>query len=830
MLEIDDVQTIEGITVYGDDRDFAVFYAVPEMPRFRVDDNGVPSFRFLKYRHPIDREDGAKGGGFAFFDTEFTLTPEKRETVVAALQAQVDANPRARLARGRQVELGMITYTRGTAKLLLEESNGTLVEAVHGAGKPSLFGRNIAAFMVELSPEGATLFEQALQGAGGAVQVVYDLYFWAKLPPLTARAWFEAEKFYEYEQTVTIDWKLYGDDSYRESITEEFRDEETMGVECNFDFALPDPQEDAKLKEKIRARMQRSLDDAILRKAIPDIDQWPLDQRGVPKNIEELSRTMEVTKVASFEMHYRENTAIEWNMAPQGTLPNITSLTDAAGNAIKWADHFAEIDLDDPFFKQLTVTVGVNASFGDLPIHSVEVHLEYHVGDKHTVEEWSFTSADDLEVFRTYIENDTWEYTFWYEVNFEGTSQTYRSEPEVTNERVLTINVDDLGVLAVEIVAGDIDFDTVRSAQLTMRYEPAGGTPIEEQFVLDEDRTSHSFRRPLFEPRRTPYRFRIDYFLADGQRIIGDWETTSRSPLLVNDPFGRPTVVSVRGAGDFGTVIRQIHLDLTYTDTANHQVERTSVVLNAQQNWADWSVPTVASGSGTVTYSGHIMYGDGTVKPIEEQTAAGTIVVGDIATDRLMVTVTPALLDWTQVRLAQVSLRYADPAGEVSERVDLLFNAQQAGDQTWDVPLKDPTAHSYQWTATYHLADGTEHTVGPTTTEAGALVLKAPSVAPQPTGGQPTQPTEPTQPTGGQPTQPTEPTQPTGGQPTQPAEPTEPTGGQPTQPTEPTQPTGGQPTQPTEPTQPTGGQPGEPTPPNGPPPVEGGGSPPPPPL
>ena len=51
----------------------------------------TPVFKFLKYRNPIDRDDGKRGGGFVFFDTEFTFTPAELEKVKAALDAMVQA-------------------------------------------------------------------------------------------------------------------------------------------------------------------------------------------------------------------------------------------------------------------------------------------------------------------------------------------------------------------------------------------------------------------------------------------------------------------------------------------------------------------------------------------------------------------------------------------------------------------------------------------------------------------------------------------------------------------------------------------------------------------
>ncbi|MGB0113402.1 MAG: hypothetical protein WBP59_09305, partial [Ilumatobacteraceae bacterium] len=427
MLKISKQELIDGVTVYGDDQFDDIFYPIPDAPRFRIGDDGSPVFKFLKYRNPIDRPDGRRGGGFVFFDTEFTFTPQKEASIKETLQTRVQSmagSPgfRASAPGIPEAHFGTMTYTRGTSALLLKEDDGTLIEAVRGAGKPSLFGRNISAFMVEFSPEGATLFEQALQGKGGVVQVVYDLYFWAKLPELYARAWFEAEQFYSYEQTIDIDWDMWGDDEYVEKLTEEFESEETMGIDIDFSAVLPDPEADRKLKERIRSTMERSLQDAVLRKMIPDIEAVPLDQRGMPEDIEHMRKSFETHKVSSFSNEYRENTAIEWNFAPQGTLANITTLLDAEGNPVKWDDHATLVDLDDPFFKQLNVKVGVNADFAALPIHSIEVKLEYHQGDQHELAEFAFSDADTIETFRTFIADDQREYSYSYQVNYVGSS------------------------------------------------------------------------------------------------------------------------------------------------------------------------------------------------------------------------------------------------------------------------------------------------------------------------------------------------------------------------------------------------------------------------
>src|SRR5262245_24352680 len=89
MLQIDKVQQIEGVTVYGDDTAFEVFYLLPQKPRYRLNPDGTPAFRFLKYRFPVDRQDGKRGGGYLLFDAEFVVPEDTMPKIMETLTAQV---------------------------------------------------------------------------------------------------------------------------------------------------------------------------------------------------------------------------------------------------------------------------------------------------------------------------------------------------------------------------------------------------------------------------------------------------------------------------------------------------------------------------------------------------------------------------------------------------------------------------------------------------------------------------------------------------------------------------------------------------------------------
>ena len=97
------------------------------------------------------------------------------------------------------------------------EENGVLIEKVRGAGKPSLYGRNVACFALEFTPEGATVFEAAMQGKGASmVAVIDDLYFWVKLPPLKAVVDFNSQRFYDYAKTVDLEVSMWTEIDFRE--------------------------------------------------------------------------------------------------------------------------------------------------------------------------------------------------------------------------------------------------------------------------------------------------------------------------------------------------------------------------------------------------------------------------------------------------------------------------------------------------------------------------------------------------------------------------------------------------------------------------------------
>ncbi len=705
MLKIDDVQQIGSVTAYGDDIKPNLFYLLPGGPRFRTDEHGVPMLRFIKYRQ-LREEGGDFFGGLIAFDTCLAVPPDQLEAVKAVLQQRVNRWYQDRGQTPPPVELGPPTYTAGTVSLTIENADKQLVQKVTGAGVPSLFGENVATFFVELTKEGATIFEQAMQGQNGFVGVIYKCKVWAKLPPITGNAFWNASKFYDFVQTINTEDNFWSEDSYEESIRETMIQSDVQRVTLNM-VAIPgmSPADQQQLENQIRTNLNRQLEAAVERNMLKEIQAVDPDTKSLreDQDIEDIKRSVSKTSIASVTIDVTENHTIEWTLNPQGMLPNITTMTGPNG-PIKWADHAMEVDLNDPFFQTLEVAVMVNANFEDLPVFSVEVKLAYPLGDQ-KVEEFLFKSPNDVGRFRTFIVDKNKKYKYSYTVNYKNVSQPLSFPAVETDDTKLTINVDDLGVWAVDIAPGDMNFTQVKQAQIAVRMEETD-PPIERQFSMTEGAKTFKIREVTGKKRTKPYKFQVKYFMADGKEFDSGWHDQDAPQLYINDPFAATRTISLRSVGDLQNKIASIMVDLTYEDAENDYRQTKTVALSAATPFLDWSFPVVSETGGEVRYAATIQYKDGTSREIASTPATrNTIELGDIIARRLNVRVVPDLVDFTRVKLVNVSLHYLDAANAIDQRHDIMFKTS-VPEQVWTVDLKDAQSTTYEWSALFFMADG----------------------------------------------------------------------------------------------------------------------------
>lgn len=736
MLRIDLRREIEGITVFDDDAAFNKFYLLPNEPRYRLDPDGNPVFKFIKYREPVDRGEGHKGGGFIIFDVEFVVPEAKLAKIKEELDKVVHQRATQQHIPAPPLEIGDFIYTSGESLLNLFNDAKELVQSKFNPGQPSLFGNNVTSFSLELSPEGATLAEQALQGKGGIVQVVYKLKFWAKLPPFQVHGWFNSQQFYSFYQTIQVDWHLWSEDSYRETIREQTIASESMGVQV-----ISEAPVDPKLKDEVRNWAFDTVQKTAETKMIAALTPVPDDQRKLPEDIEDVTRDIQKTRIDSFDLWYKESAVIEYAINPQGTLPNITNLVDKKGNPIAWKDYAVTVDLDDTFFKELRVDTYVNADFEHLPIHSVEVKVQYK--DKPMANlaagapegEIVLAKPTDVGHFATFIdttlpENKQWKYKYSYQVNYKGASQIYQSPVVETDEGNLTIGVDDVGILSVQVAPGDLNWDQVNQAQVKFTYEDPGENvaPLEDDFILTKDKSTHLVQHVIFKPFRKSYKYQVKYFMNDGSEYQVEEAEGRAANLFINDPFASTKTVKVIAGGDLKGRIVNIFLDLNYTDDANHYKQSKSVVLNATTPFSDWTFPVISDTQGKLAYQGNVVLTDGSARPIPLKTADSSVIfvpkppVGFI--DVLAVT---DLLDFSTYKLVRVALTYSDDDNLILERKDFVLSATKKDNQAWHIGICDLTKNTYAWEADFFMNDNTQRKAGSKTATDQTLILELPA-------------------------------------------------------------------------------------------------------
>ena len=717
MIAFDRSDVIEGVTVYADHLDIATSYLLPNTPRFRLDDKKKPVFKFLKYKFPVDRPDGKKGGGFLIFDVEFTVDDQVREKVRAKLQERLNAktqnvNPKPQVKLGTLRPISTSPLGKPSTTVQLLDSGGALVQRIQNPGQPSLFGNFITPITVELSPEGATLAEKALQGQGGVVQVAYNLPMVVRIPPLTANVDFWASKFMSFHQEVNVGKNIWGTPRSRSEQVKEFFDSKEF-ARVHVD---PGMVTDQKVIQAVTDWGWATLDDAVKRMVLKDIDPVKDDQRKVDESLNHLTRDIMVTRMVDFHRVFRQDMAMDWDPAPRGTLVNITNIP-----GVKWSDHASVVDLDDPFFKQLNLIIQANADFQNLPIFSVDVNIQY--GKNKNPQTFSFKTPADIGKFNASLEGNDWKYKYSYKVHYKGMSQAFESKPKETNETNLTIDAGDTGILTVDVIPGDIDFSEVRAAQVTMRYEPDGAQPIEQMFMLDKPESSVRFQKIVLQEINKPYKYKVKYMMKNGKEFQSpDW-TEGRSPtLMINDVFNAIKTIGIRARGNFDTDVDVILVDLTYTDAGNKYTQTKSVALTKDTKFFDWQIPVISETGGVVSYSGTIKYQNNKEEPFKGETAENTILVGPKVTGFLEVSVMPDLIDFGQVKLAKISLSYNDQPNSVNAKKDVVFRPGASNTETFKVELKDKNKTSYEWQAQFFLNDGSTKKTPVNTTEEQTLV------------------------------------------------------------------------------------------------------------
>ncbi|MFT3801360.1 MAG: hypothetical protein QM766_09100 [Burkholderiaceae bacterium] len=705
MLQLEGSLDFPEAEAYRDDRSDTRFYVLPKVPTIKRAD-GKLAFKYVKYRSLKPLPNGDVGAALVFMDIELALTPQQEDGIRARLVAAVKARRGPNDSRPlgpEHIELAKIPVTQANVSVEILADSNALVQKVNHAGKPSMYGNNVVAVSAELNQSGAPIFEATMRSEGaGGIRVVYDLEFAARVPPITGTGTWHANKFYSFFQDVHYKERFWSEDDMSESISEMFRNSESRTVVID-PGSLPNTDPNvAKVLDTIRASLERQLDEAVKRNLL---DAIPPESRDVSKireqDFENIKRSVTVNKQSDVTISLRENQVTNVDIHPQANLPSITDL------GFQWTDYAIDADTDDPFFRQLNVAIQVNADFQALPIFSVDVSIDYppHTA-RHGVQTFSFRNADDIQKFTAFIENDSTEFQYSYIVNYKGESRTFQSAPKSHQGNDLKINVDDLGLWMVDVEVGDMNFDQVSRAVLSVSHpEVAPGVPPVSRFQIDKEHTRFSLKELLLQPAQ-PFDAEIKYFMSDGREYVRQLPGQKGQRFYVDDPFSANRTVQLRTRGDFERRIDTIFVDLAYDDERNGYKQTTSIALSKDKRFSDWNFPVIDERAGKLTYRAITTFKGGESTDSGQVPFEGTTLLLGEESATLTVKLIPDLIDWDKVKLVRVELHYSDGAG-VDESESFTFR-KGASEANWELALRDKTRKSYAWKIEFFNVDGSK--------------------------------------------------------------------------------------------------------------------------
>lgn len=728
MLKLESQDVVGQTAYWADDRDPLQYYALPGEPTIAIRD-GKPVFKYVKYRNPIDRPGGVKGGGLLVMQAELAL-PAKDE---AEIRRRIGERLRAQgipASQANNVKLGRPGITRGKVNLIVAgEGGGLLVQKVHAPTAPSLFGNNAVSIAVELNEFGAPVFEAALKGQGASLVIVgYELGFSAKLPQAHIVGTWNASAFAHFSQTINEDWHYLAEDSYEETVSDYLFKSESTLVEWleqpTADGMTADQREKmlANIEDSVNRQLQEGIKRNILEVIPPESrDVEALRERG----IEDIKRTVNSGRVASVRVEYKAEKVVEIPANPNAPLPAFGSMV-VGGKALKFDDYAITVDADDPFFKSFGALFMINADFADLPIANVIAQVSYKgKTGQGAAKTYTFKKPEDQYRFEAFYDGGDGEFTYSYDVSYKGQSKVFKSGP-LKSKADVSLNVGDLGVWKVDIDVGDIDFEEVKQAQLTCFYKD-GDIKKERTFIIDDKARSHKIREVIFKPRTEAWTYKVKYIMKDGREITVSDGTSDGDQLFVNDPFSAMRTISIRTKGDFVNRIDQVFLDFEYEDSANGYRQSQSFAFSQDGvRFTDWSFPVVNEKLGTLKLRGQISYRDGSTPfEIPEKVVIGNVVMEGEDVLQLNVELVADLLDWEKLKLVMVKLSYEDLLNGINE-TDSIRLVEGTTPDPWLVNIKDKTKTEYDVKAQYFLKDGSKKEAAFSTTDE-ALVLELPA-------------------------------------------------------------------------------------------------------
>ncbi|WP_086766237.1 hypothetical protein [Streptomyces bobili] len=764
------VPDVDHVDIYQDDEDPLQFWMVPQPVRLMNGPDGEPTLTILAFARDlsllagIDKPlpPGQTEGGILSMTVESTVDNADQDKIAAYLRGQVLsgamdlARPVAvggqvvteyRQATGGDPKLAYPTWVDGEAQFYLPSALGpTFIMGDDAKTKPSLSGSNVASFTIALGQEGIRLFREGVKSGKLAAHVAYSLKFVARVPAITVTVSGDANNVYEelkehapiVETQNGVPVRTYPQVS---SLKELKNIAGSLDVQyTKFDFAGGDD----KLREQLEAFVLDITQSYVKNIFAQPVINGQLNKEKLGTDPMQNFKPPDAPPTGGNQLwlkEFKQTDIREFGMTFHGSLarpfsanPNAALVAMVTKPQLEKA--FTTADLNTPIFHTLQVPVRVTADFEKDPIAGIQVTLDYRQTDDRTgdvkafSQTYDFVKGDETYYFRTTLAKDAQgapkdTYSYSSRLHYKAAQQSTDIGPQTTREKSLIIGYDRLGCVDVKVVSGTVPWTAVQSIQVDLKLPGVNLPSAAQTLVLTETATEGSWFSYTGGQNSQEYEYSCEFLLKNGSRLVTGPERTSTAKLLIDAPFEDRMAATFVPQGLFPP-LQSIVLSTKYADEgADYHTEGTHVFANNTDSWR-WEVDLPDTKKRDFQYKADITYADGTTAPGQWQVGQeGTVLVGEVKSSLMEVSVTAAALDMSKWKLVVVKLRYEDPVThDVQDETFQLTAANAAQNPSWKVTLKDPAAQSYTYEVEGYGTDGTRKSVPATSTSDELLVIE----------------------------------------------------------------------------------------------------------
>lgn len=551
----------KGVSLFSDHADPYQWYFLPIAPHLTqaldtVTNTLVPQFSLIKFR-------GTAGtGGFLNFDTDLGIEQALVEEIrdeIKRLQ-RLDKPPRLAPVPLLDGSVKMMLFDLQTGETPDPAAPLKFVSRITHNAKPSLYGENRAAFSAQLTQQGVTVLEKAMQGELSPIGIVYSLEFLALRPAYSVRLHVDWDRVQtHFEETFSTDI-LFFESSITNAVDKLIED---RVIEIEVDTFVPEGEEEAGIisrrdqaVEEVYDMITNAFFEPSLNPTKEEKDGWDKAEQFA-KTISALGATGGMGGFGCFgykKVDYKridkktlnvtinERTTVKRSIYPQAHLSGLFKVLRQPG--INLSRFVTEVDLDDPWFERRRVKVIPRADFIADGIASLNVNVEYDNQPKNLVFDPN-TAAAEL-TWGSKIENGRMvpEVKTRYRVNFANVDSSERPVSLESREQVITVENLEVfprelySLITVPVIALNFPFERYSHVEIQGAYDdPANGIQLRDTFLLDKDNASKEWKLFTIDPALRRFRYKAIFRGVDHRDLEHPWVETDEESILIRDPF-----------------------------------------------------------------------------------------------------------------------------------------------------------------------------------------------------------------------------------------------------------------------------------------------------